>query len=182
MKTESTLRYVLRLTLTLLVITSVVAVALAGVNSVTAPRIAQQQAEKTLQAIQAVLPGGGESIPFQDDTGMVSQVYQGEQGYAVQVAPPGFKGEIVMMVGVDNQGAVLGISIISHSETAGLGDIAAADSAAGEAFRGQFAGASGDIAVTKDGGGIDAITNATITSRAVCAGVSAALECVANLG
>ena len=87
-----------------------------------------------------------------------------------------------MMVGVDNEGNVLGISIVSHTETAGLGAVAAASTSAGEAFRGQFAGTSGSVAVSKDGGALEAITGATITSRAVCAGVNAALACVANLG
>ena len=53
--------------------------------------------------------------------------------------------------------------------------MAADKTAAGKAFRGQFAGASGTLAVTKDGGSIDAITSATITSRAVTQGVNAAL-------
>ncbi len=182
MKKESTVHYVLRLTLTLLVITSLVAVALAGVNAVTAPRIAAQQEEKTQAAIEAVLPGGGAAVAFTDATGLVSQVYQGENGCAVQVTPAGFNGGITMMVGIGTDGAVLGISIISQTETAGLGAVAAADTAAGEAFRSQFAGTSGTVAVTKDGGQIDAITGATITSRAICTGVSAALECAANLG
>ena len=76
---------------------------------------------------------------------------------------------------------VLGIDIISHTETAGLGAVSAAKTTAGEAFRGQFAGCSGEVSVAKDGGGIDAITGATITSRAICTGVNAALACVAGL-
>ena len=86
---------VLRLSLTLLVIAGVVAAALAGVNAVTAPIIEKLTWEKTQAAIEAVLPGGGESIAFTDDTGIVQAVYQGESGYAVQVAPGGFDGEIV---------------------------------------------------------------------------------------
>ena len=182
MKTESTFMYVLRLALILLAITSVVAAALAGVNSITKPAIEKLTAEKTQAAIEMVLPGGGDPIDFSDDSGLVSVVYQGEAGYAVQVAPAGFDGAITMMVGVDAEGNVLGISIIKHTETAGLGAVAAASTSAGEAFRGQFVGTSGSVAVSKDGGELDAITGATITSRAVCAGVNAALACVANMG
>ena len=86
-----------------------------------------------------------------------------------------------MMVGITD-GKVQGISIISHTETPGLGAVAAAKNAKGEAFRSQFEGVSGVLAVNKDGGEIDAITSATITSRAVVAGVNAALEYVENLG
>ncbi len=182
MKTESTAKYVIRLAVTLLLITTAVAIALAGVNYITAPIIAQLQEEKLQEAINVVLPGGGESVEFQDATGLVSAVYKSGSGYAVQVAPSGFDGEITMMVGVSPDGKVLGISVVSHTETAGLGAVAAANTSAGEAFRGQFAGVSGTVGVTKDGGQIDAITGATITSRAVCVGVEAALACVANFG
>ena len=181
MKTESNVMYILRLALTLLIITSVVAAALAGVNSITAPAIAKLTAEKTQAAIQAVLPGGGEEIEFAP-ADLVSKVYQGENGYAIEVTPGGFDNTITMMVGVDNEGKVLGISIIKHTETAGLGAVAAAGTPAGEAFRGQFVGTSGSVAVTKDGGAMDSITGATITSRAICDGVNAALACAATLG
>ena len=182
MKTESTVMYVLRLALTLLAITAVVAAALAGVNSITAPAIAELNAQKTQEAIELVLPGGGEEKSDFPATALVSKVYAGDAGYAVEVTPGGFDNTITMMVGVDTEGKVLGISIIKHTETAGLGAVAAAGTPAGESFRGQFVGASGSVSVTKDGGTMDAITGATITSRAICVGVNAALECVANMG
>ena len=184
MKTESNVMYIVRLAATLLIITSVVAAALAGVNSITAPAIAKLTAEKTQEAIQAVLPGGYDSeiTDYADETGLVSKIYAGAEGYAFEVTPGGFDNTITMMVGVDTEGKVLGISIIKHTETAGLGAVAAAGTPAGEAFRGQFVGQSGSVSVTKDGGAMDAITGATITSRAICAGVNAALACAATLG
>ncbi|MDY3225705.1 MAG: RnfABCDGE type electron transport complex subunit G [Candidatus Faecousia sp.] len=182
MKTETNAGYIARLAVTLLLITAVVAAALACVNAVTAPKIAELNAQKTQNAIEAVLPGGGEPVDFTDDTGLVSTVYKGQAGYAVEVAPSGFNGTVTMMVGVDTSGKVLGISIVNHTETAGLGAVAAADTAAGEAFRSQFVGMSGSVSVTKDGGQVDALTGATITSRAVCTGVNAALSVVAKLG
>ena len=180
MKTESTVLYVLRLALTLLAITAVVAAALAGVNSITKPEIEKLTAQKTQAAIEAVLPGGGEVVEF-PATALVSKVYASETGYAVEVTPGGFDNTITMMVGVDKEGNVLGIDIISHTETAGLGAVADAATPAGVSFREQFAGKAGSVSVTKDGGEIEAITGATITSRAVCAGVNAALACVAAL-
>ena len=182
MKTESTVMYVLRLALTLLVITAVVAALLAGVNSITAPAIAELNAQKTQEAIELVLPGGGEEVTDFPAVDLVAKVYKGENGYAVQTTPGGFDNTITMMVGVDTEGKVLGISIISHTETAGLGAVAAAGTPAGESFRGQFVGASGSVSVTKDGGAMDAITGATITSRAICVGVNAALEVAAKMG
>ncbi len=182
MKTESNVMYIVRLAGTLLLIAAVVAALLAGVNSVTKPIIDQLNYEKTQKAIAAVLPGGGEEIAFTDSTGLVTNVYASEAGYAVQVAPVGFDSAITMMVGISPEGEVLGISIISHKETAGLGAVAAATTSAGEAFRGQFVGMSGTLSVTKDGGEVAPITGATITSRAICVGVNAALQCVENLG
>ena len=181
MKTESNVMYIIRLAATLLIITSLVAAALAGVNAITAPAIAKLTAEKTKAAIEAVLPGGGEAIEFAP-MDLVSKVYKGENGYAIEVTPGGFDNTITMMVGVDAEGRVLGIDIISHTETAGLGAVADAETPAGQNFRGQFVGTSGSVAVTKDGGAIDSITGATITSRAICAGVNAALACAATLG
>ena len=181
MKTESTVLYVLRLALTLLAITAVVAAALAGVNSITKPEIEKLTAQKTQAAIEAVLPGGGEVVEF-PATALVSKVYASETGYAVEVTPGGFDNTITMMVGVDKEGNVLGIDIISHTETAGLGAVADAATPAGVSFREQFAGKAGSVSVTKDGGEIEAITGATITSRAVCVGVNAALEVVGKMG
>lgn len=185
MKKESTFGYVLRLALTLLMITGVVAALLAGINTITAPRIAAANAEKTLSALSQVLPDAQTAKAldsFPDDSGIVQAVYQSDSGYAIQVAPAGFGGEISMMVGVDAEGKVLGISIISHTETVGLGAVAAASSAKGQAFRDQFVGLSGTLAVTKDGGTIDALSSATITSRAVTEGVNTALAWVAQNG
>ena len=184
MKKENTVLYVARLALTLLIIAAVMAAALAGINSITAPAIAKLNAEKTQQAIEAVLPGGydEEITDYADATGLVSKVYKGANGYALEVKPAGFDNTITMMVGVDFEGKVLGISVVSHTETAGLGAVAAAKTSAGENFRGQFVGQSGSVTVSKDGGQIDALTGATITSRAVCAGVNAALAAVAAMG
>ena len=181
---ESIVMYVLRLAGTLLLITAIVAACLAGVNAVTKPIIEELNAKATQEAIMAVLPGGfdTEINDFSDATGIVSKVYQGANGYAVEVGPSGFDNTITMMVGIDNEGKVLGISVVSHTETAGLGAVSAAGTPAGIAFRDQFMGTSGSVSVTKDGGEINAITGATITSRAICVGVNAALDCVAGLG
>lgn len=183
-KTESVFTYVARIALTLLLIAAVVAAALALVNQITKPLIDQGNAEKTQQAIQTVLPGGYEEqiTDYTDQTGLVTNVYKGMNGYALEVMPAGFDNAITMMVGVSFEGEVLGISIISHTESAGLGAVAAAKNAAGNAFRDQFVGLSGSVSVSKDGGTVDAITNATVTSRAICNGVNAALACAADLG
>ena len=180
MKENRTLMHIVRLTVTLLAICAVVAAVLAGVNMITKDRIAAIQAQKTENAIKEVLPDshGVQQLPLSGDTGIVQAVYTADGSYAVQVAPGGFDGEVTMMVGITD-GAVTGISVISHTETPGLGAVAAAQNAKGEAFRGQFVGQSGTLAI---GDQIDAMSGATITSTAVVTGVNAALSYVANLG
>ena len=179
MKKETTFAYILRLSITLVIITALVALALAGVNMITKPVIAQLKAQKTQQAIEAVLPGGGEEISFTDTTGMVKTVYASENGYAVLVESTGFGGAISMMVGVDKAGSVWGVSIISHAETPSLGAVAADKTSAGEGFRQQFVGQTGTLEV---GQTVEAISGATITSKAVTAGVNAAIACVKEVG
>ena len=170
---------------TLLLITAVMAGLLALVNYVTAGPIAAAPREKTEQALSCVLQPGvqlGETLTaFPDETGLVQAVYETSDGYVVEVAPSGYGGELLMVVGIDGSCAVTGIQIVSHSETASLGANAAADNAAGRSFREQFLGATGTLSVTKDGGAIDALTGATMTSRAVTQGVNAALACAEAL-
>ncbi len=184
MKKESTFMYILRLTLTLLLICAVVAGILAAVNSITAPIIAASKEAKTQEAISAVLPGGGEKIDFAgaDKSGMVLEVYASDTGYAVKVAPSGFGGAITMMVGIDTEGKVLGVSIISHAETPGLGAVAAAGTDKGVSFRDQFIGLISGITIGDGENQIEAISGATISSQAIVDGVNAALDCVKSLG
>ena len=184
MKKESTFQYILRLTATLLAICAVVALALAGVNTITKDKIATNKAAKTTAALQQVLPGVTDvtEVSFTDATGTVKKVYKGGSGHAVEVAPLGFGGAITMMVGVSQDGQVLGISIISHAETPGLGAVAAANTDKGVAFRDQFAGLMSGITIGDGENQIDALAGATISSQAIVDGVNAALECVKNLG
>ena len=60
--------------------------------------------------------------------------------------------------------------------------MAAADGSAGENFRDSCVGLSGEVKVSKEGGEADTISGATITSKAVAAGVNAALDCAENMG
>ncbi len=169
---------------TLFVITALMAVLLALVNGITEERIAQATKEKTEQALSAVMADGvrfeRQLEQFPDETGLVQAVYKTTDGYVFQVNPAGYGGEITMMVGVDSKLSVTGVEIVSHSETPALGENAAKGEA-GEAFRGQFVGQSGSLSVNKDGGSIEALTGATVTSRAVTQGVNAALACAEGL-
>lgn len=172
---------ILRLALTLLLITTVVAAALAGVNALTKDRIAAIRAEKSDDAVSQVLKGNAKQMELAGDLGMVTGAYESEYGYAVLVAPEGFAGPINMMVGVTKSGEITGLVIISSSESPGYGAIAGEDSEAGRAFRDQFIGMSGQLAVKQDGGQVDSISGATGSSRTIVSGINAALEFVKTL-
>jgi len=93
---------------------------------------------------------------------------------ALETSTKGYKGDMGMMVALDvKQNKLVGVAVTTHAETAGLGAKAQSD----PKFSGQFKGASiaAPVKVTQDGGSINAISGATITSRAVCGGVSNAL-------
>ena len=179
MKKENITLYVFRLAATLLLITSLVAAALAGVNYITSPIISEANEAKTQAAVNEVLEGGGTEIyraSTKDEA--VQIVFASETGYAIKVITGGFGGNIEMMVGVDKAGNVLGISIIKHGETPSLGAVAADKGSAGQSFRDSFVGLSGEVKVSKEGGEADTISGATITSKAVADGVNAALKWV----
>ena len=166
-------KYILRLTVTLLLITAVVAGLLGFVNYLTEDKIAAGQREKAKNAMQEVLPAENYELLEASAEG-INAVYRADDlGYVVDVTVNGFGGAINMMVGVDAEGRVAGVSIVSHSETASLGA-----NCTREDFRSQFSGAEGTLAVTKDGGSVEALTGATVTSRAVTSGVNLAVEFV----
>lgn len=170
-------KYILRLTLTLLLITAVVAGLLGLVNYLTEDKIEALTRQKAESAMQEVLPAEHyEPIAHQMDG--VAEAYRADdKGTVVRVNVNGFGGAIDMMVGIGTDGKVCGVSIISHSETASLGA-----NCVREDFRAQYLGADGALAVKKDGGTIDALTGATVTSRAVTNGVNLALAFVKEVG
>lgn len=167
------LKYILRLTLTLLLITAVVAGLLGFVNYLTEEKIKVGQEEKAKNAMQEVLPADSYE-PIDAAAEGINAAYRADdKGYVVDLTVNGFGGAINMMVGVAPDGTVTGVSIVSHSETASLGA-----NCTREDFRSQFTGTQGELAVEKDGGTVEALTGATVTSRAVTAGVNLAVEFV----
>ncbi len=169
-----------RLTVTLMAIAAVCALLLGLVNEGTKDRIAAVEAEKKAAAMAAVLPAAEyEQTAYLGADVTIDEVYKaGDAGWVIQVSPAGsFSGDLTIMVGVNRDGTVSGVEIVSSGETSGLGA-----NAKKPVFREQFIGLSGTVAVTKDGGVIDALTGATITSRAVSNGVTSALAAAAALG
>lgn len=164
--------------LVLTTITVVATVALSSVYSLTKEPIAASKKAKKENAIKEVLPSGvkikqtdtiyieGIIEPF-----LVYKAYSGNEfiGVAVQsFSKNGFNGEIKIMVGFDKEGNIINYSVLDQKETPGLGDKMGTwfkTEKGNQNIRG-LNGTKNNLTVTKDGGEVDAITAATISSRA----------------
>ncbi|MGE4540132.1 MAG: RnfABCDGE type electron transport complex subunit G [Bacteroidales bacterium] len=170
---------------TLLLITAVAAFSLGMVFNLTKEPIALAKKAKQEAAIKAVLPAFDRlevlqvKSAWEDDSLQFNMAYQNDQfvGAAINTfTNKGFSGNIKLMVGLLPDGSINNISVLEHKETPGLGDkMQKNKSPWSEQFNGQSP-ASFDLAVTKDGGDVDAITAATISSRAYTDAVKRAYE------
>ncbi len=192
--------YILKLAGILMVICAIVAALLGLVNSVTEDKIAAIQAEKQQLALEAVFPGATfEPVEVTDEilaiagqdgaeSGVKGVFAASTGGYAVEVLPTGFNGALDVIVGVDSEGAVTGISVVSHAETAGIGTEVAKDkpNKNGVGVLSQFVGRTGgsDNMFTVNSGSnqVDAISGATVTTKAITRGVNAATLVAEHLG
>jgi len=184
------MKEIARLVLILTAICVVAALALAQVYELTKEPIARQKRLEVLKAIRAVLPnidnepdkdvvhlqlGNTSSAESRQVTLFRGRLKGKLAGVAFVVkSREGYGGNIEIMLGVDPHGVILGVEILSHLETPGLGS-----KISEEAFRQQFAGRRLEDtrwAVRKDGGDIDQITGATVSPRAVVDAIHQGLE------
>ena len=170
--------YFLKIGLTLLVITALVAGMLAAVNMITKDKIDENNLSEQNAAIKSVYGEGDietEEISgdFSENVGKALSVKQnGESaGYCFEVNTSGYGGNIKMMVGINSDGSVRGIGIVEMSETAGLGS-----RVSDETYLSQYGGKSTTLTVSD----IDVITGSTVSSKAIMNGVNAALDAFAS--
>lgn len=178
----------LRLVLLLFAFCAIGAFVLAGVNKITHPVIQDIEAQKTKESLMKVAPRATDFTAVEYDASAYPHILEAYElkegaktaGYGVLVSTQGFGGEIKMMVGVANNGSVLGVSIISLSETPGLGT-----RANDVEWLGQFVLKTMPFKVVKGeaeaANEIVAVTSATVTSKAVTAGVESAITFVGGL-
>ena len=184
-------KFVVRVAGTLTAICLVVAALLGGVNAITADKIAAINQANTEASLNAVSEGADEFAPIALTDAMtatasaagakLTEAYTvkaaGEAvGYAFKVVASGSQGNIEMIVGVDADNAVTGVSIVSNKETAGIGSKVMENNAlpSGTGVLDQFIGMSGAGTLTV-GKNVDAISGATVSSKGVTKGVNAAL-------
>ena len=173
----------------LTIITSVCGLALGALNSLTAERIQLQILEnKQLPAAQEVLQEADNDLLADhqtmelDDGEQLAVFYAKKQGetapYGVafqRTSERGFGGALSLLVGFDlDSGNLLGMALTTHEETPGVGARAAEVSPFTEQFR--DLSQETEFQVKQDAGPIDALTGATVTSRAVCDAVGQAVQ------
>lgn len=182
---------IIKNTVILTLITLIAGICLGAVYEITKEPIAQAQDAAKKEAWQQVFPDADvndfELVDVDQkaadkaikDLGVKATIDEvctvGEEGYVVTATDKeGYGGDIKITVGITADGTINGISILSISETAGLG-LRATEPAFYEQYQGKQAE---KFVVSKDGGDgepIDALSGATITSRAVTGAVNAAL-------
>ena len=192
-------KFILKVAGTLTVISLVVAALLGLVDNVTADKIAAIDAENTRIAMSAVAPESsefGDKLNITDDMtaaaasqgGKLMELYPmatggADNGYVMKISASGSQGSIVMMVGVDADKAITGISVVSHSETSGIGTkvVGNEPNAAGVPVLDQFQGmtGAGSLVVGKN---IIAVSGATVSTKGINMGGNAALAVAELLG
>ena len=174
---------------------------LLAMRALTAERIAEQQRASTLRALAVLLPKEYDNDPQTDRIEVVAPAWLGSEdaltvrrarndGRVVAllleaVAPDGYNGDIRLLVGVDAQGRVIGVRVVEHRETPGLGDpieIARGPWITGFDGRSLRDPAADAWRVRRDGGAFDQLAGATITPRAVVGAVRRALQFVESHG
>ena len=175
-------RFIGKLTVTLLSICAAVALMLGIVNHITAPIITQMQEEKTRAAMSQVLEAE-EYIPMSVQMENVTELHKAmngskQVGYIAEVVSNGFGGAMHIVVGVDMDGGVTGVIVTKNSETANLGTKVTNDPEVLARFTGKNL-ADGEITVNNGDNCFDGVSGATVSSKAVTAGVNTALAAVA---
>ena len=155
---------------------------LGGVNQITKPIIEKNEklAEEAAMRQLITLAQSFEVVPS-DEEGNIKKVTLAKQkdeivGYVLRTEPNGYGGAIKLLIGIDPEGMVKGISILEHSETPGFGANADKDG-----FKNQFQNKKAPLKLSKSGATedeIEVITGATITSSAITEAVNQAVEYV----
>lgn len=195
-------QYIIKLTVTLFLTCVIVAGLLGATNMVTKDKIAAINLEKTQEAMKAVVADPDNStfsdaLELTDEMtaaalaggGTLAEAYEVQvggapAGHALKIVASGSQGSIEMMVGLDAEGTVTGVSIVDNSETAGIGSKVMENepTASGVGVLSQFVGKNAADGTLSVGSNVDAITGATVSTKGVTAGVNAALAVAGVLG
>ena len=151
----------------------VMAAVLLGVGMATSQLRADNIQKEHVEMMRMLLPGSENFVvePYTGNDVNIRSVHKAENGFVIETGVHGYAGEIIMMVGVNNDGRVTGVVVRDMEETIGLGRNALTD----HEFLYQFLNTSGEAEVGKN---VDAITGATVTSKAVVRSINSAVAVV----
>ncbi|HPU01725.1 MAG: FMN-binding protein [Firmicutes bacterium] len=173
----SDLKHLLKIILTLVVVTAVSAGLLAGANLLTAPIIARQQEEEYRAALQEYFPQAADYKRENLEGDAFDLVYDaagGLLGVMASTAVQGYGGPISYNLAVDKEGRIVGLRIVEHSETQGVGDVIEKSQ-----FQQQFIG-KGYRDPLKPGEDVDTVSGATISTSSLIESIRSLLTVVAE--
>ena len=188
---------IIKLALVLLAVAAVIALVLGFVNAITEGPIKAYNDNKTAEAYANVMEGyNGDTAEvlydvndaatadvhavIEPDGNSITKLVKADNGYVAETEFSGAQGMITMVIGLDNDLNCTGIYVTEHSETSGLGAKAAETSEG--AWRDNLLGQGDGLALKKNGGSVEAISGATITSTAVVNEVQTVINAVKALG
>lgn len=172
----------------------VMAAVLFGVGMGTAQLRADNIQKEHVEMMRLLLPGSENFVlePYAGNDVNVRSVHKAENGFVVETGVYGYAGDIIMMVGVNNDGRVTGVVVRDMEETIGLGRNALTD----HEFLAQFLNTSGNVSIASNADAasfatseetgaeegetveVDAITGATVTSKAIARSINSAVAVV----
>lgn len=180
-ETKKAPNQIVKLALVLFLVSAIVSGVLGVVNMFTKDRIAELEAQARAEAYNAVLPWDGEyvNVEYDKDTfETVDAIAQaGDQGWVVELTFSGAQSSISAAFG-----RVAGLHDNGRERYIPLRDFWPRREDRGGGFLASFVGQSEGMAVTKDGGTVDSITAATISSRAMANAANTAIAAVKALG
>ena len=188
---------IIKLALVLLAVAAVIALVLGFVNSITEGPIKAYNDNKTAEAYANVMDGyskddaeviydvnesslAGVHDKIEPNGNSITKLVKAANGYVAETEFSGAQGMITMVIGLDNDLNCTGIYVTKHSETSGLGAKAAETSEG--AWRDNLLGQGDGLNLKKNGGSVEAISGATITSTAVVKEVQTVINAVKALG
>ncbi len=180
MKKKLSAKAILIPTVSLFLICLFVTALLALTNNVTADKITENEENNKQASMRTVLPDAAEFEEIEAEVLYLGKDKDGNPvGYAISTATQGYGGQVKVMTGIGTDGKIVGVDVFyNDDETPGLGK-----NTSNEAFRDQYKGLTVDtaIVVSKDNTAgnaqeVDAVTSATISSRAVTKAVNEACE------
>lgn len=178
------MKEIVKLGLILFLISAVAAASLGFVNAVTKGPIEKSGKLADIETRKTLLPEASNfeemKIQSPDKYPLITEIYEGTKdgdacGYTFKTIPKGYAGVVEVLIGIDAEGTITGVSIGNQKETPGLGT-----KAKDIRFNGQYLGKNSQLSVIKAGtpkdNEISAISGATITSKAVTSGVNEVMQ------